>query len=80
MWFTAEYNDFLDEPCTKDPFVVGILSRAMVMVIMRRAWDGDVRTPPVSPVEHPCAPFWSRPNGQEVRCEGAFLDLAAAPF
>jgi hypothetical protein len=72
-WFVAEDDDLLDEPCPKDPFVMDIVSRAMVMVIMRRAWDRDARMPPVSPVGHPCAPFWSRPDGQEVGCEGLGL-------
>jgi len=66
-WFRAVDGDLLDERLPEDAWTLDIVSRAMVMIIVHRAWERDVRMPACSPADHPCAPFWSRPDGQECK-------------
>lgn len=61
-WFDAQDNDLCDESAPKDALTSTVLSKAMVETIVARARDGDSRLPPQSPQDHPCCPFWSRPE------------------
>jgi hypothetical protein len=67
VWFRAADGDLLDECLLEDAWALDIVSRAMVMIIVQRGWEGDARMPACSPADHPCAPFWSRPDGQECK-------------
>lgn len=42
----------------------------MVICIVTRANERDPRMPACSLADHPCAPFWSRPDDQEVGSDG----------
>lgn len=66
-WLRAVDGDLLDERLPDDAWTLDIVSRAMVMLIVHRTWEGDARIPAYSPADHPCAPFWSRPDGQECK-------------
>jgi hypothetical protein len=66
LWFSATDGDLLHELCPNDPWILDVLSRAMVMTIVLRAREGDHRMPACSPAESSCAPFWSLLDGQEV--------------
>jgi hypothetical protein len=61
-WFDAEDTEILFDDVPSDAWVLDTVSRAMVYVIVSRAKSGDARMPACSPQDHPCSPFWSRPN------------------
>lgn len=61
-WFDTEDSDLCDELVPKDEWTLVILSKAMVETIVTRVRNGDARVLPQSPQDHPCCPFWSRPE------------------
>lgn len=57
-WLVAEDTDLLDEKLPDHPWILSIISKAMVSVMVARAEKGDGRMPAQSPVGHPYCPFW----------------------